>query len=315
MNHEMNALAHPSAAKDAALPSRFDRSEIIEKVKSCPRLPSLRSIEASLKELLHADNRFTTQISEVIRRDPSLTARLLRLVNSVYYGLTTPVNSIEEAVLYLGVRQIRQLAVVTPVIEDFQKLAGNNAFRWREFWQHCIAVAILTREITSSIMRFEDEADYVAGLVHDVGRILMASAFPAHFKSIYLDQRQQLPGEDLLEREQRILGVDHAELGAIYLSQHQLPGLLADVARHHHAPEKCQEAPELAAAVHIADMVARFARIGASGNAEEVAEESWLRSPAWRILHPNTSETDEQIAIASLKRTLEKLPQILEGLV
>src|SRR6185436_1560095 len=87
-----------------------DQPTIIAKVKQCPRLPSLRSIETALKELLNADNRFTTQISEVIRRDPSLTARLLRLVNSVYYGLTTPVNSIEEAVFYLGVRQIRQLA-------------------------------------------------------------------------------------------------------------------------------------------------------------------------------------------------------------
>jgi HD-like signal output (HDOD) protein len=117
----------------------------------------------------------------VIRRDPSLTARLLRLVNSVYYGLTSPVNSIEEAVFYLGVRQIRQLAVVTPVIEDFQKLAGRIAFPWREFWQHCIAVAMLTREITSSIMRLDDESDYVAGLVHDVGRIVMGSAFPQTF--------------------------------------------------------------------------------------------------------------------------------------
>src|SRR3954462_527732 len=145
---------------------------VISKVQNCARLPSLRSIDSALRELLNADQRYTSQISEVIRRDPSLTARLLRLVNSVYYGLTSPVNSIEEAVFYLGIRQIRQLAVVTPVIEDFHRLAGNTLFPWREFWQHCIATAILTREITSSFMRLEDESDYVAGLVHDVGRIV-----------------------------------------------------------------------------------------------------------------------------------------------
>src|SRR5687768_13334598 len=177
----MNVLAEPASVKPC------DHATILEKVKNCPRLPSLRSIETALRELLHADNRYTTQISEVIRRDPSLTARLLRLVNSVYYGLNTPVNSIEEAVFYLGIRQIRQLAVVTPVIEDFQKLAGGTAFQWREFWQHCIATAILTRELTSSMMRLEDESDYVAGLVHDVGRIVMASAFPDHFNAIYCE--------------------------------------------------------------------------------------------------------------------------------
>lgn len=304
----MNVLAAAASVKPC------DHATIIEKAKNCPRLPSLRSIETALRELLHADNRFTTQISEVIRRDPSLTARLLRLVNSVYYGLTSPVNSIEEAVFYLGVRQIRQLAVVTPVIEDFQKLAGGTAFQWREFWQHCIATAILTRELTSSIMRLEDESDYVAGLVHDVGRIVMASAFPDHFNAIYLDEEID-PNEDLLARERRILGVDHTELGAIYLSQHQLPGILVEVTRHHHNPERCDKARELAAAVHIADMLVRYARIGTSGNNAPVEDEAWLQTEAWRILHPNTSRTDQLIAQATLKRTLERLPHILEGLV
>lgn len=304
----MNVLAELPHVKPC------DHATIVERVKGCPRLPSLRSIETALRELLHADNRFTTQISEVIRRDPSLTARLLRLVNSVYYGLNSPVNSIEEAVFYLGVRQIWQLAVVTPVIEDFQKLAGGSAFQWREFWQHCIATAILTRELTSSIMRLEDESDYVAGLVHDVGRIVMASAFPGHFNEIY-DIEKGDAEENLLDRERRILGVDHTELGAIYLSQHQLPPVLVEVARHHHQPERSDKARELTAAVHIADMLARFARIGNSGNNSVVEDESWLNSKAWRILYPNNSPTDQQLAQASLKRTLERLPHILEGLV
>ncbi len=313
----MNVLAEPPfspSAPPAPLPPPCNRSEIIEKVKSCPRLPSLRSIETALRELLHADNRYATQISEVIRRDPSLTARLLRLVNSVYYGLTSPVNSIEEAVFYLGVRQIRQLAVVTPVIEDFQKLAGTTSFPWREFWQHCIAVAILTREITSSIMRLEDESDYVAGLVHDVGRIVMGSAFPKHFNAIFLDATRD-PLEDLLAREKRILGVDHTELGAIYLAQHQLPELLIEVVRHHHQPEGCTRNRELAAAVHIADLLVRYARIGKSGNDAPVEDECWLETEAWRILHPHISRNDQLIAQATLKRTLERLPLILEGLV
>src|SRR6476661_3557110 len=166
----MNVLAELPVVTPCA------RSEIADKVKNCPRLPSLRSIETALRELLNADNRFTTQVSEVIRRDPSLTARLLRLVNSVYYGLSSPVNNIEEAVFYLGVRQIRQLVMVTPIIEDFQKLAGKTAFAWRDFWQHCIGTAILTREVISVLRSPTDEVDYVAGLIHDVGKIALAAA-------------------------------------------------------------------------------------------------------------------------------------------
>ncbi|MBI3416283.1 MAG: HDOD domain-containing protein, partial [Verrucomicrobia bacterium] len=129
--------------------SPLARSQVELRVKGCARLPSLSTINAALRELLSSDRRYMSQIAEVIRRDPSLTARLLRLVNSVYFGLTTPVNSIEEAVFYLGVRQIRQLAMVTPIIEDFQKLAGKAPFAWREFWRHCIGTAIMTREVIS----------------------------------------------------------------------------------------------------------------------------------------------------------------------
>ena len=174
--------------------------------------------------LVLTENRYTEQIGDVIRRDPSLTARLLRLVNSVYYGLATPVSSIEEAVFYLGIRQIRQLTLVTPVIEDFQKLANQCAFPWREFWQHCIGTALLTHEMVSSTQPVQDDTDYIAGLVHDVGKIVMAWAFPDHFTEIH---HAALPGtRDLREIESEILGIDHAELGAQYLERHRMSELL-----------------------------------------------------------------------------------------
>src|SRR6478609_3588016 len=116
----------------------LDFHQIENRLKGCACLPSLGSIDNAMKELLNADQRYTSQIAEIIRRDPSLTSRLLRMVNSVYYGSSKPIKNIEEAVFYLGVRQIRQLAMVTPIIEDFQKLAGNYRFGWRHFWQHCI---------------------------------------------------------------------------------------------------------------------------------------------------------------------------------
>src|SRR5262245_56218360 len=104
----MIQISAPQAA------GRLDRKDIAMRLELCPSLPSLSSINRALQGLLSAEQRFSAQISEIIRRDPSLTSRLLRLVNSVYYGLETPVNSIEEAVFYLGIRQIRQLTQVTP---------------------------------------------------------------------------------------------------------------------------------------------------------------------------------------------------------
>jgi putative nucleotidyltransferase with HDIG domain len=290
---------------------RLDRDEIAVRLELCPSLPSLSSINRALQGLLSAEQRFTAQISEIVRRDPSLTSRLLRLVNSVYYGLATPVNSIEEAVFYLGIRQIRQLAMVTPIIEDFERLSKQCPFPWREFWQHCIGTAILTREVSSAVQSLSDESDYVAGLVHDVGKIVMAWSFPEHFAEIH---RLAAQGTDLIQLENQILGLDHAELGALYLERHRLPELLIKSARYHHHPEKASGCEVIVASVQIADLMMRNARIGCSGNYVVVTRDHCLQASGWQVLFPD-QDAGQAIARASLDRSLERLPAVLEGLV
>jgi putative nucleotidyltransferase with HDIG domain len=305
--------SEPVGQAPPALLPPVSRELIEERVRGCARLPSLRSIDSALRELLNSDRRYTHQISEIIRRDPSLTARLLRLVNSVYYGLTTPINSIEEAVFYLGVRQIRQLAMVTPVIEDFQKLAGHTPFPWREFWQHCIGVAIMAREVISCVQAPVDDSDYVAGLVHDMGKIVMAATFPNYF--VEIQRRAAMDQRPLLAIETEVLGMDHTELGASYLRNHNLPALMIESARWHHEPERAGHHAEIIAAVQIADLLVRYARIGNSGDASVVTPEIWSNASGWNILFAHRHESERAIAHAALRRSLERLPSILQGLV
>ena len=292
---------------------KLDRTQIDSRLAGCACLPSLSTIDSALRELLGADQRYTSQIAEIIRRDPSLTSRLLRLVNSVYYGMTKPVRNIEEAVFYLGVRQIRQLAMVTPIIEDFQKLAGGRTFPWRQFWRHCIATALMTREITDLLQSQDDEVDYVAGLIHDVGKIVMASAFPDHFNEIYF-RRLDEPG-DVRQREREILGVDHAELGAMYLRKQRLPEVFVEIVANHHTPQAARVQVNVTAAVNVADMLVRHTKIGDSGNHIEVPFDSWLESQGWRILFGHQTDAERGLSRASLNRSLERIPGILESLV
>jgi HD-like signal output (HDOD) protein len=286
---------------------------IERRLQFAPSLPSLNSINNALRELLTAEQSYAAQISEIIRRDPSLTSRLLRLVNSVYYGLSTPVNTIEEAVFYLGIRQIRQLAMVTPVLEDFQRLAGNYSFPWRNFWQHCIGTAIMTREVISVVQAPVDEGDYVAGLVHDVGKIVMASTFPEHFAEIH--RQAASSAQDLLALENAVLGMDHCLVGALYLKNHNLPDLLVQTAQYHHHPQQAGRHQTIVAAVQIADLLVRDSCIGLSGNPAAVTHDDCLKAAGWNILCSNYAEAEHAIARASLSRSLERLPSILDGLV
>jgi putative nucleotidyltransferase with HDIG domain len=293
--------------------SKVSSKDIQSQLARSPSLPSLGSINKALQDLLVMESRFTTQIAEIIRRDPSLTARVLRLVNSVYYGLTTPVSSIEEAVFYLGVREIRQLVVVTPLIEDFQRLSKQCDFPWREFWQHCIGTALLTREIVGAVQLPGEESEYVAGLVHDIGKLVMAWAYPDHFAEIH---RQAVETKrDLIELENEILGMDHAELGALYLERHRLPEMMIKTARFHHQPEKADAHARVVAAAQIADLLLRSEKIGCSGNYAEVTREQCMAASGWKIMLTNTQEMERTIMQASLSHKLEMIPRMLEGLV
>jgi putative nucleotidyltransferase with HDIG domain len=292
---------------------KLDRTHVDARLSGVACLPSLSSIDSALRELLGADQRYTSQIAEIIRRDPSLTARLLRLVNSVYYGMSKPVRNIEEAVFYLGVRQIRQLAMVTPIIEDFQKLTEGRRFPWRQFWRHCIATALMTREITDLLQSQDDEVDYVAGLIHDVGKIVMASAFPDYFTEIYHVRAEG--AADLLQLERDVLGVDHAELGAMYLRKQRLPEVFVEIVQCHHAPHQARAQTIATAAVHVADLLVRHTKIGDSGNRAEVPFDSWLDSAGWKILFGHQTDAEKGLTRASLNRSLERIPAILESLV
>ncbi len=302
----MEVLSRPIA------PGRLEAGHIEQQLRNCARLPSLSSIDRVLRELVNAEQCFTAQVADVIRRDPSMTTRLLRLVNSVYYGLSMPVTSIEEAVFYLGVRQVRQLAMVTPVVEDLQKIAGKGGFPWHAFWQHCVGTAILTPEILGDVQTSQDETDYVAGLLHDVGKIAMAAVFPAHFEAVQTATRA---GEDILVAEREVLGMTHCELGAIYLRHHNLPESAVQAARYHHHPELAPSHQRYVSAVQIADMLVRHGGIGESGNRAPVSEESWAEAEGWKVLFPGDSTEEQAIARANLRRSLERLPAILEGMV
>jgi putative nucleotidyltransferase with HDIG domain len=293
--------------------ARLGAGDIQAQLARCPSLPSLGSVNKALQGLLLTDKSYTAQVAEIIRRDPSLTARLLQLVNVVCLGLAAPVNSIEEAVFYLGVRQIRQLAMVTPVIEDFQRLTRQCSFPWREFWQHCIGTAILTREVTRNVTGPSEDQDYVAGLVHDVGKIVMAWTFPDHFTEIH---RQAIVGDQAIsEIEEAVLGVNHAELGALYLERHRLPERLIYSARYHHSPEAAPQFRHTIAAVQLADLLLRSQKIGCSGNYVAVTRDECFAAPVWQLLLGKTPAAEQALIKAALARTLEQIPNMLEGMV
>ena len=292
----------------------LNRDETLNHLQGCKRLPSLNTINSALRDLLSSEDSSAAEISEIVRKDPSLTARLLRLVNSAYFGLSSSVNSVEEAVFFLGVRQVKQLAMTTPVIEDLQEMIKQTSFDWSEFWKHCIAVAVITREIASRISEpSPDESDYLAGLLHDVGKIATAAVFPDRFVAI--QNRVKRGDIDLLEAEKMYLGMDHSEIGATYLAAHNLPTQLVNVCQFNHTPYQATDSKDLIAIVHIANAAIRGAEIGHSGNPNPMEPQAWLESPAWKMLAQSGPRIEIKAIQSEITTIVSRLPSLLDKIV
>lgn len=296
--------------------TRYSEGEIRRRVESCPKLASLQSVNKELGRLARSDMSLTSQIAEIIQRDPSLSQRLLRMVNSVYFGLSARINNIEEAVFFLGLRQIREFSVSTPVIEEMEQLQkfAPSPVQWKNLWSHSIGTAILTREILSSTQNtFDDDTDYLVGLLHNVGKIVMAYSFPEEL-SIVANTPVAAPA-DVCALERNLIGWDHAEIGSYFLECHQLVEELSYSVRYHHDPKSAPCHQTFAAAVQVADYLVRYAKIeGGFEMVDPIQPDAWMELDGWQILY-GSDDNEARLARASLQNALARLPAILNGLL
>lgn len=294
----------------------YGDDDIRKRVDACPKLASLQSVNQALSNLVSSDQSLTSQIADIIQRDPSLSQRLLRMVNSVYFGLSARVNTIEEAVFFLGLRQIRELSLATPVIEELEKIRSQTStpLPWKELWAHSLGTAILTREILSSTQaRTDDDTDYLVGLLHNVGKVVMAYAFPDELVTI-TKTRVATPA-DVCALERSLIGWDHAQIGAYFLERHQLVEELSVSVRYHHCPESATRHQAFAAAVQVADYLTRYAGVaGGFERIEPIAQDAWTQLSGWAILF-GTDPEEYGLARASLANSVRQLPGMLSGLL
>lgn len=268
---------------------------LIDRINQCPKLASLSSISSALNSLLASDDSLMSQIAEVIRLDPSLTTRVLDLVNSVFFGSNTEesISGIEEASIFLGLNRIKELLSTTPVIEEISNLGstGPKNFSWDNFWRHSIGTAILTREILAIAKhRVDMEADYIAGLLHNLGIIIQAITFPDEIEQIHSKTYEDL--NELIATEEDIIGWNHAKTGAYYLWNHHISEDIVEAVNFHNEPEKSTIDPKLCSAVYLANILCHQLGLKGIEKIKDEKDTNIARTTAWSVLFPK--ETEEQ---------------------
>ncbi len=245
-------------------PSQPPIYELISDPKASQVLPSLGAIVKQLQHLTASPRTTIQEITALIRADQSLTAKLLRLSNSAFYAPVEPILHIDEAVVFLGLNQVRNAILTARLIEATAPIP-EALLTWRDFWLHEVAVAITLQHLSGYMRepRMTDEAYYVMGLFHDIGKLALAILAPELFKKI-LEETAAQRGE-ISPVEIEIAGLNHASIGAWYLQQQGLPPSLYEAIRLHHSWSYSPGPVEEAAMISLADQLVHLFRIGASG--------------------------------------------------
>jgi HD-like signal output (HDOD) protein len=226
-------------------------------------LSSLPTIYARLVGALEKPRVSTAQIAAIIASDSALTARLLRLVNSAFYAFPSRIETVQQAVFLVGTRQIHDLALATSVLRVFAGIPPELV-DMKSFWQHSIATGVTARVLATCCKEAGTERFFVAGVLHDLGRLLLFAARPADARAALLRSRTR--GEPLEVAERTILGYDHSEAGGALLEAWNLHEDLQDMVRWHHAPAEARRCPRETAVLHIADVIVTAMEIGHSGD-------------------------------------------------
>lgn len=265
----------------------MSEAQLRQRLLDCHDSGSLRSNVVALERVFNNQHTHVEEFAKIIARDPSLTTRMLRMANSAYFGLSAKINTIEGAVLYLGLGNIRLLMSTTPVIEDLEvKAKDGTKVPWREFWLHALGCAFATREILNQFdLGLDNDDDHISGLLQNVGKIVMAQAFPAQLAQ--LSQTSYENESEYLAAERTLLGCDHAALGAFYLQTHTISKQVVEAVGFHHDPFKAPNLKQLTAATHLADVMVRMAGLtGALESRPVLTERQLLELPVISLLRP-----------------------------
>jgi HD-like signal output (HDOD) protein len=234
-------------------------TSILALVNRTLELPTIPEVLVRLNDVVSSDESTADDVADVIAKDPAVSANILRIVNSAYYGLQVRVSSVSLAVSILGFSATKRVALKAAVFSRFAREGGNASahFDPRNFWTHSVYTGVAARVIGHECAAFDayhGEDLYICGLLHDIGKIILLENLPAEYQRVLAEAARSGRPECVVERE--VFGFSHADVGSVLAIKWFLPEDLTIAIRYHHDPSQDPFHRSLSALVHLADHLA-----------------------------------------------------------
>jgi len=216
-----------------------------------------------IHEVINDPTSSFSDVAKVISMDTALSARLLKIVNSAFYSFPSNIETITHAVSLIGTEQLYELALATTVLTTFRGIP-DKLLNMNDFWRHSMAVGLIARNLAIHNREANSERFYLAGILHDVGRLIILENLPEQSHEIF-DMHNDKRGV-MHEIERDVLGFDHAEVGASLAKAWKLPLSLEEIIAFHHRPGESKRFPLETAIVNLADVISKSMELGSSGD-------------------------------------------------
>ncbi len=251
-------------------------------------MPSLPSIVMELLSSLSNDKISIQQITKILEKDPVLVSKILKVINSSYYSVRFNITSLKQAIVLLGLREIKRITIGTSVINTFENSKDSDKFDRISFWQHCLGCGKIAEMIAEKFnFPFKDQA-FLGGLLHDIGKVVVNIFFFDEFKQVLEECRK--PDISFRQAEKMIIGADHTETGFWFAERWKFPGTIKDVIKNHHNLEEAEN-KLLCATIRFADLMCKTRQIG-SGEDDENIKIDFRKEEAWKIIEDNNKQID-----------------------
>ncbi len=277
-----------------------NNEEIVKLVQGVGGLVTLPNVFLRINQLVEDPNSNTADIARAVSQDPSFTVRLLRVANSSFYGFSSTIDTAAKAVAVIGTSQIRNLALSMSVARTFAGLP-NNLVSMDNFWRHSLYCALTARILARQARKCDPEALFTAGLLHDIGELIIFNRLPDKAKEallLVLDQVDDLP---VYQAERQVIGFDHAQVGGELARQWNLPPLLEECIAYHHSVAEAKRHPRETALVHLANILAQMAEVDTldSDDVSAIDPLAWeLAGLDESVIEPVVREAQEEIVEA-----------------
>jgi HD-like signal output (HDOD) protein len=271
--------------------NKVNTDYVNKQLRKIGSLPSTYNIFPEIIKLVNDSSKSIFHFESVIKKDPALTAKVLRIINSPYYGLSRNISQLRQALTLLGVENLYRIVLSASYYNNYRKIFKNTLFDFNLYWQHFEMTAAVSQILAEHFIPEKSAEAHLIGLLHDSGKLIIDQYFHKEWDLIILEYKKKK--RKILDIERDLLGLDHATLAAELFKIWNFPDEIVEPIRYHHNPLEAQEYEKLAALIFIADKIA--SALISNRKVRETTQESTYFEKEWNAIlekYPQLSIVD-----------------------